>query len=254
MESKLAAEKSKVVTDPYAYMYLFYGEKGIGKSTLASQMADPYFLCTESAHRHLSIFKSDVTDWEEVQGIVREVCEGTRFRNLVFDVASGIHQILCKHLITEAQVKDINDGVLGYGKGYREAKLTLRKMINYIGGKGKGVILLEHEMLKDSTFEGAGEYSRYFAAFTGSERAAIMPPVDIVGRLFPGKYTDGDEIKYGRFVSFQNTPEWEGTDKSNRLSGVDRIRMTSAENCWKDIEKVFKESEVKRGHGRISSG
>lgn len=253
MASKLSTKKSKVVTDPLGFMWLFYGEKGIGKSTLASMMADPYFLCAESAHRHLSIYKSDVETWPQAQELVMDLCAGESFRTIVFDPISVFHQMLCTHLIEQAGAEGINDGVLGYGKGYREAKLTMRKMLNYIGSKNKGIVLCEHEMLKDSTFEGAGEYSRYMPALTNSEREAIMPPVDIVGRLFPGKYQDGEEMKTGRFISFVNTVEWVGTDKTGRLSKVDRIRLTSPENCWKDIEKVFKEGG-KHGHGRVSSG
>lgn len=250
----LSEKKSEIVTDPYGYMWFFYGGKGQGKSTLASRMADPYFICMESAHRHLSIYKSDVTTWDEIEGIVKEVCTGTRFKTIVFDPMSPVHQLLCKHVAKEAEVEDINDGVLGYGKGYKKVKLILRNMLNFIGDHGKGVVMLEHERLKDSNFEGMGEYSRYQPALSGAEWDAIMPPVDIIGRLFPGKYEEDGEMKTGRFVSFVNTTEWVGTDKSNRLSGVDRIRLTSPENCWKDIEKVFKESEVKRGHGRVSSG
>jgi len=242
-----------VVTDPLGFMWMFYGEKGIGKSTLASMMADPYFLCAESAHRHLSIYKTDIGSWTEAQEIVLEVCASDSFKTIVFDPVSVFHQLLCTHLIEKAGAEGINDGVLGYGKGYREAKLTMRKMLNFIGSKGKGIVLCEHEMLKDSTFEGEGELSRYQPALTNSERESIMPPVDIVGRMFPGKYQDGAEMKTGRFISFMNTTAWVGTDKTGRLTKEESIRLTSAEGCWKDIEKAFKEGG-KRGHGRVSSG
>ncbi len=254
-EIKLSTEKSKVVTDPLQFMWLFYGEKGIGKSTLASKMADPYFLCTESAHRHLSIFKTDVTKWTEIEDLVKELCEGKRFKNIVFDVVSGIHQILCEFLVKREGVDDINSGTLSFGKGYREARLKMRRMFNYIGNQGKGVVCLEHEIMKDSNFEGVGEYTRYLAAFTKNEREGIMPTMDIVGRIFPAKLAGPEgEMKLGRFVSFQNTVEWEGADKSDRLSKGDRICLTGPGECWADIEKVWKESEVKRGHGRASAG
>lgn len=254
---KLATEKSKVEADPLRYTWLIYGQPKIGKSTLASMMEDPYFIATEAAHRDLEIFKTDVEKWPEIEALVVELCKpDCKFKTIVFDTCQIAHEMLCNHLVEESGAENINDGPLAYGKGYREARVKFRNMLNFIAKSGKGVVLVAHEFLKDSNFQGR-EYSRYLPSLTKSERDAIVAPADMVGRMYADRYEQEGNMEYGRFISFQNTEEWEGGDRSGKVSKVKRILLPSPEECWKAIKAEFlrnKSKEVSRGAGRVSTG
>ncbi len=51
-----------------AFKAVVYGEAGIGKTTLASQLPKPLFLDTEDGCRNVGADRLPVRNWEELQG------------------------------------------------------------------------------------------------------------------------------------------------------------------------------------------
>ena len=66
--------KSAIKSGRVNHAYIFDGEKGIGKTSLAAQCPDPVFIDTEGGTAHLDVRRlQKPDDWEKLIALIKEV-------------------------------------------------------------------------------------------------------------------------------------------------------------------------------------
>ena len=242
---ELSKQKSKIETDPMRYIWLLYGEPKIGKTTIASKMPHAYFIATEPGHKFLELYKTDVGNWSELLETCKQLVkekETHDFKTVVFDTASNAFEMLCDHVIKEAKEDGLNEGKLSFGKGYATAKRQFKAVLVALANHGFGIVLIVHEVLKDSNVHGV-ERSRFLPNLSKVSRDSMVPLCDFIGRMFAGKMDKDGEMVYCRFIAFEGTPEYEAGDRTNRLAPHGKIELKSPETCWECVAKLFEDGD-----------
>ncbi len=242
---ELSKHKSKIETDPMRYIWMLYGEPKIGKTTIASKMPHAYFIATEPGHKFLELYKTDVGNWVELMDTCAQLVkekETSGFKTVVFDTASNAFEMLCDHIVKEAHEDGMNEGKLSFGKGFAAAKKQFKALLVALANHGFGIVLIVHEMLKDSNFHGV-ERSRYLPNLSKVSRDSMVPLCDFIGRMFAGKMDKDGEMAYCRFIAFEGTPEYEAGDRTNRLAPHGKIELVSPDTCWGCVAQLFEDGD-----------
>ena len=240
---ELSKHKSKIETDPMRYIWMLYGEPKIGKTTIASKMPSAYFIATEPGHKFLELYKTDVSSWNglvEACGQLVKEKETHGFKTIVLDTASNAFEMLCDHVIKESGEDGLNEGKLSFGKGYASVRKQFKGLLVALANHGFGIVLIVHEVLKDSNFHGV-ERSRYLPNLSKVSRDAMIPLCDFIGRMFNGKVDKDGDMTFCRFIAFEGTPEYEAGDRTNRLAPHGKIELTSPDTCWESVAKLFED-------------
>lgn len=148
--SILPFQKSVPETELKKFTVLVYGRPKIGKTTLAAQFEDPLFLCFEPGARALSLYKIEITTWQQFKDVSKELrksAEGKKFRTVVFDTFAIAYALCSKHVCKEMGIDHPSDS--GYGKGWEAVESEFNTEMNKLLLSGKGVILIAHADDKD---------------------------------------------------------------------------------------------------------
>ena len=81
----LPTELTKRMTRFGDFSLWLYGERKIGKTTLASLFPDAFFLFTEPGGKDLELMSRPVTNWKTFTGYVKLLEKDTRFKTVIVD-------------------------------------------------------------------------------------------------------------------------------------------------------------------------
>ena len=111
----LNIKKGKIIR---AQRVVFYGNEGVGKTTMASQMPDPLIIDTEGGSAQLDVPRiDDINSWDELVSTVREIAKTEGIcKTLVIDTADWAERLATEKVMKSNQVKSIED--VPYGRGY----------------------------------------------------------------------------------------------------------------------------------------
>src|SRR5262249_18924737 len=87
----LPTEKTKARDNLSDYLLFFYGEKKIGKTTLANMFPNSLHLFFEPGGKGLEAYAIEIQVWEQFQKVIDLLCsdsaEAKRFDNVIIDTA-----------------------------------------------------------------------------------------------------------------------------------------------------------------------
>jgi len=140
------------------YSWLIYGQKKIGKTTLASLFPDAIFFMFEPGAKALRVYRVDCNEWEDAIGYIK-LLEGLKeqgklgFKTIVLDTGFEMHAkcatFTCKRLGIEYPRED------NFGKDWAAIKTEFREFHARVFALGIGVVILCHETVKEQqTFTG----------------------------------------------------------------------------------------------------
>lgn len=93
-------EKSVPVYDLTKLKILLLAPPKFGKTTFASLMESPYFICTERGHNALSINKTDVYSWRDLRNVIGSIIKDTEgFKTFIIDTADRAFDLCCEDVI-----------------------------------------------------------------------------------------------------------------------------------------------------------
>jgi len=199
------------------YSILLYGEKKIGKTSLASKFKDAFFLMFEPGAKALSIFQRPVETWAEFKEYVKLLRKDKKFSTIVVDTVDIAYkkcmEYVCKKLVIDHPSDE------GWGKGWEAIRNEFTSEINTLLDLDKGTILISHATEKEiktrtgdvyhrisptvanqakEVLEGIVDIWAYYR-YNGSTRSLVIGGDDHVGaghRLEKRfKYTNGEPIR-----------------------------------------------------------
>lgn len=123
-----------------------YGPPGVGKSSFAAGAPRPLFIDVDRRIGHLDVDSIVPGSWQEVLGLLRELCAAPgEYRTLVIDTLDHLQGLI--HADVCARNKWANIEELPYQKGYGVALEEWRKLVlavDTLRGKGVQTVMLAH--------------------------------------------------------------------------------------------------------------
>lgn len=144
---QLPTEKTVPEENLKRYLIMFYGRPGVGKTTLAAQFDDPFFIMTEPGAKSLALYKEDVTDWGTMRQVVHALKREKRFQTVVIDTLALAYDMCLRHVSKENDVEHPSE--MGYGKGWTLVETEFNKLLTELSSTGRGIILISHADDKD---------------------------------------------------------------------------------------------------------
>ena len=237
---ELSKEPSQIETDPSRYIMTIYGDPKVGKTTLASQIPDAYFIATEAGQKFVKVFKSEPKDWEDVLEIVNLLSKpGHPYKTCVFDTVNVLYDMCANYVCRKnhwKKVKHISE--LDYGKGYALVKEEFRFVIQKLTSAGMGIVFLCHSHVKEETFHGI-KRDRIVPNLNKSARETILDISDIIGRMYAGSVEKEGKKEPCRYITFQPNQGYEAGDRTGKLEKIEKIVLETPDLCWKTVYTHF---------------
>lgn len=225
------------------YSLLIYGEKKIGKTTLAARFPGHFVLAFEPGTKHIETWERSVNRWDAFVGYI-DLLERTEheFGTIIVDTADRAYRMCMEH-VCKRKLHIDHPSEADWGRGWDAVRDEFTFQINRLVSLGMGVIFISHGGDKEIRTRTGGSYHRTQPTMAGQARDTLEAIVDIWcyydyqdGHRFltlrgddhisagvrPGqnfRYTDGKPIKrlymgrseeeaYNRFVrAFNNEIE-----------------------------------------------
>jgi hypothetical protein len=151
LELTLDASENVPPTDMRRYSWLLYGNKGIGKTSLASRFAGAFFLALEPGVKGLRVRSKPVPDWDHFIGYVDLLVkandpEMTVVVDTVDLVYDYIYDSECKRMGINSP-KDNDD----WGATWRDIRKQFRRQVERLLALPGGVVFISHDTEKEVT-------------------------------------------------------------------------------------------------------
>lgn len=184
----------KIITlSPTAPRITIYGKAGVGKTTLASQFPEPYFLQTEEIKldgaKAFPVATKFPEVWDTLVQLNKE--ENLPFKTLVIDSISKLDSLIIDYILDNEPLKDgkktatIGSACGGYGKGYERAQQLHRAfkgLCDNLNKKGITIIYIAHLSTAKYRAPDSDDYDIY--SITMNHDKSKEPYIDDVDAVF----------------------------------------------------------------------
>lgn len=125
---------------------LLYGLPKVGKTTFASTINSGegvLFLATEAGHKHLEVYKSDITGWSDFYEVGRALKKGEHdYKLLVVDTVDLAYKMCEAFVCKKHKVEHPSD--MPYGKGFNLVKDEFIRVFNAFNQAGFALCFISH--------------------------------------------------------------------------------------------------------------
>ena len=124
-------------------VFFIWGQSMSGKTYLARQFPNPLIINTDGNAKKVDTPSIDVYDFKTFVEVLQEIEEGKHeFKTIIIDLVDDIKTMLENYVCQKNNVEDI--GEVGYGKGYRDVKITWQKLMVRLNQLPYNVIFISH--------------------------------------------------------------------------------------------------------------
>ncbi len=177
----LPTKKTEPVRDPNKVRWYFYGEPGVGKTTLASKFRDPLFLCTEEGVGFLSVYKKSISCWADFKAILKLLVEqdpeAEQFGTVVVDTVDLLFLMCEKHVCEAKGIAHPSD--LEWGKGWAALRDEFKIVLGYMSRMKQGLVFVGHAQLFEKKERGT-TITCMKPSLTNTGAKVIIPLVDVM--------------------------------------------------------------------------
>ncbi len=147
MSDLLDIKPHQVTSSPLDKVWLFYGEPGTRKTSIAvGNTEQTLLLAFEVGYKFIpGVYAKNITSWVNLKQIVRQLDDSKvsdKYKIIAIDTIGLAYKACVSYVCSQKGVDDI--GEIPYGRGYRMAKDEFEKVINSIPQKGYGLNMVAH--------------------------------------------------------------------------------------------------------------
>jgi len=181
----LPEEPSQPVTDPGQCTILIYGEKKIGKTSLASRFPDAVFIMFEPGGKGLRIYRIPEDDagciasWREFKGYLKTLLASKRFRTVIIDTVDFAYDRCLEHVCQQKGVEHPNEG--NFGDVWKAIEAEFSKTFNSIIASGRGLIFISHAEDREFQTRAGSKYNKLVPSMQKAPRKFTAGIADIIG-------------------------------------------------------------------------
>lgn len=184
----------------------FFGEGGMGKSTLAAMFPRPVFIRTEDGTASLAgndevmLFPLVSSSQEVLDQIEALATQDHEFKTLVLDSITQLGTLIEHEIVAaDPKAKSINQAGGGYGAGYNTAAEKHRQVREWAGAlayeRGMNVIFIGHADTETLDLPDFDPFARYTVRMHKKSLPHYTDNVDLVGLIRLKTYVRGDGDK-----------------------------------------------------------
>jgi hypothetical protein len=190
--SKLGEVKSGLLAT--AKRMLFFGVRGIGKSSLAADAPAPIFFDLGNATEHLNVARYPLPadpKYTDVLDAIDDIENGTHsYRTLVIEDVGELESLLHRHLVATAPVDKSGDRPesiegFGFGKGYTLAEGEFRALAHRLDRlrlkRSMHVVMLGHSTIATLKNPTGDNYDRHVPLIHAKAFGVLGANADVVG-------------------------------------------------------------------------
>jgi hypothetical protein len=160
-----------------AYTMMIFGEKKIGKTTLAAEFPKACFLFFEPGGRGLRVFSSLINDWTDAKAALKALKKDEKFQTIVVDTADLAYKLAESAACKRLGIDDPGDAA--YGKGWRAVRKEFEAWLTGLGLCGKGLIIISHSSEQEVQAKDGSSYDRIMPTMAKQAREIVDGMVDI---------------------------------------------------------------------------
>lgn len=181
---------------------MFYGNAGVGKTTLASKFKDVLIAGFEQGTNALNnVYVQPVKTWQDWRDMVRQLQKDKelqeKFQSIAIDTADEAWDLCVKHVCGQNGIASLDE--LPWGKGYDLAKKEFRSTFRELTYSGYGLIFISHSIEKE--IEENGEKTKKIVpALQNTPFQIINKMVDIVAYIREVSNNDRENPQTKRFI------------------------------------------------------
>lgn len=204
---------------PKGIKLVIYGEEGVGKSTLASQLPGAVFIDTEGSTAHMDVRRLPAPQsWAELMDEVRWcISNPAQVGTLVIDTADWAERMCLAAVCSKAGKTGIED--FGYGKGYTYNAEEFGKFLNELSrliDMGVNICFTAHaQMRKFEKPEESGAFDRWELKLSKQCSPMLKEWADAV-----------------LFAQFETVVVQTKDGKTKGTQGTKRVMHTTHHACW----------------------
>lgn len=173
----LPTDPSVPSTDMGDYSILLFGDKKIGKTSLAAQFPNALFLMTEPGAKALAIHQVNILTWDQLKQAAKVLVNDRRFKTIVVDTVDIAFK-MCERSVCQRLGID-HPSEEDWGKGWSAVRDEFTAWAQTITNMGKGVIFISHAVEREIKSRSGMKYDRFQPTMSGQARDVVEGMVDI---------------------------------------------------------------------------
>lgn len=176
----LPTEKSVPKEKFGEYSFLLYGERKIGKTTLAAEFPDAFFMMFEPGGKGLSIFQRDMASWAVFKEYVKLLKTTKQYQTIVLDTVDIAYERCQEYVGNKNGFKhpsEMND----FGKSWDAISDEFKAVILEIAATGRGVVFISHAIESEFQEASGNKYNKIVQSMSNRARKFIGGWVDVIG-------------------------------------------------------------------------
>lgn len=190
LDLELSDDWNEPELDLNAHPIVIYGEQGVGKTTLAKQFENPFFLFTEKGGRTFRFKGAVCEDWEEFAHYSSEIQRRIRkdkwdYSPIVIDsldrMGKFAHTYVCKTL----GIKSPHE--LSHGRAWDLISVELKDYFEPLIDTGYGFIGMSHSALRTVQRADGSEFNRIEPTYDNRVGLLLSGPVALTGYYYHEK-------------------------------------------------------------------
>lgn len=130
------------------YVSLFFGEKGVGKTSLVAQFNKALVAQWEPGRRHLEIMQVAPKNWKQYKEYQRLAIEDNRFQTIANDTIDRAYRACLEHVCRERGYTHPNEAK-DFGQTWSAVFSEFEDTMNQIHNSGKTPLFVSHAKYKE---------------------------------------------------------------------------------------------------------
>jgi hypothetical protein len=234
----LPTKKSEPRDNLGDYTWLIYGEKKIGKTSLASQFPDALFMMFEPGGKGLSIYQVELANWKAFKEYIKLLKKSPdQFKTIIIDTVDIAYERAFEHVGNRegfTHPSEVNDFGASWKLIRQEFESTILELVN----TGRGVMFLSHATESEFQEASGNKYNKLIPTMSKQARAFVIGFVDIIA--YYGYY--GKE----RLLTIQGS---DAVDAGHRLDG--KFLVSGGEEQGNRVHSIPMGNSSKEGYDNI---